>query len=241
MKSFRSVYNSTPLHQGSGPLLALKLTALALQQSGQKKDMPLLIVSGPASAVAGSIKNIESMVSEKPASALRSVSLFKQAVAFSDELSTIASLPSLILAARNNENLLFISYTTNDQTLVKNIPASYIATACTAYPEDYIEKIRKVLLLKGVRFIEILCPDPKSGFDPSNAVEIGRLAVESCTWPLFEYDGVMNITKKLVRPEPVERYARAQSRYSSMTDQEIKDWQDSASKRWKSILEGRLY
>ena len=95
--------------------------------------------------------------------------------------------------------------------------------------------------MKGVRFIEILCPDPKSGFDSSNTVEIGRLAVESCSWPLFEYDGTVNITKKLIRPEPVERYVRAQRRYSAMTDQQVKDWQDSVTKRWKSLLDGKLY
>ena len=239
-KSLKEVYGFTPLHPGSGPLLGLKLTLMALQ-TNDANIKSKLIVSGPAAMAAEAVKNQEVVVTNRPASALRSVSLIKNALAFSDDMSTISALPSLILASRNSENLLFISYTTDENSLVKSAPASYIATACTAYPEDYITKIRKATQLKGIRFIEILCPDPKSGFDTADTIEMGRLAVESGVWPLFEYDGALALTKRPVHLEPVERYVRAQKRYSTISDQHIKEWQDAVAKRWKMLLDGKVY
>ena len=59
MKSFKKVYENTPLHPGSGPLLAFKMTLLALQinQDAQKKKpkpepAPFMIISGPAAEAA---------------------------------------------------------------------------------------------------------------------------------------------------------------------------------------------
>ena len=66
-----------------------------------------------------------------------------------------------------------------------NLP--YAATASLAYMEDFREKIRKARDVKGFRFLMVdgPCP-PGHKTDPGQSIEIGRLAVETRLFPLFE-------------------------------------------------------
>jgi pyruvate ferredoxin oxidoreductase beta subunit/2-oxoisovalerate ferredoxin oxidoreductase beta subunit len=66
-----------------------------------------------------------------------------------------------------------------------NLP--YAATASLAYMEDYREKIKKARDIHGFRFLMVdgPCP-PGHKTDPGQSINIGRLAVESRLFPLFE-------------------------------------------------------
>jgi pyruvate ferredoxin oxidoreductase beta subunit/2-oxoisovalerate ferredoxin oxidoreductase beta subunit len=66
-----------------------------------------------------------------------------------------------------------------------NLP--YAATASLAYMEDFREKIRKARDTHGFRFLMVdgPCP-PGHKTDPGQSIHIGRLAVESRLFPLFE-------------------------------------------------------
>ncbi|HDM60105.1 MAG TPA: 3-methyl-2-oxobutanoate dehydrogenase subunit beta, partial [Archaeoglobus veneficus] len=65
----------------------------------------------------------------------------------------------------------------------------YVATACPSYPMDFINKLRKAKEMKGTRFIHILSPCPTGWrYDTSKTIEIGRLAVQTGMWVLFEIE-----------------------------------------------------
>lgn len=66
-----------------------------------------------------------------------------------------------------------------------NLP--YAATASLAYMDDFRQKIKKARDIHGFRFLMVdgPCP-PGHKTEPGQSIEIGRLAVESRLFPLFE-------------------------------------------------------
>jgi pyruvate/2-oxoacid:ferredoxin oxidoreductase beta subunit len=111
---------------------------------------------------------------------------------------------------------------------------SYSASASVSHLDDYIGKLKKALSLQGLRFIELFSPCPESGFDPSNTIEVARLAVETGTWPLYEFDrGRFSLTYKPTRLEPVVSYLEAIG--VSKTQEEITAIQERVRKKWKRL------
>lgn len=65
----------------------------------------------------------------------------------------------------------------------------YVATASSGYPRDLFDKVSKAKSIEGFRYIEIFSPCPPNWRAPKNkAVELGRLAVETGFWPMFEME-----------------------------------------------------
>lgn len=65
----------------------------------------------------------------------------------------------------------------------------YVATASIAYPEDYMKKVKKAAEVDGPAYIHLHQPCTTGwGFDPSQTIDIGRKAVESGAWSLYEID-----------------------------------------------------
>ena len=66
-----------------------------------------------------------------------------------------------------------------------NLP--YAATASLSYMEDFRKKVKRAVETEGFRLLMIdgPCP-PGHKYDPSQSIEIGRLAVETKLYPLFE-------------------------------------------------------
>jgi pyruvate ferredoxin oxidoreductase beta subunit len=95
---------------------------------------------------------------------------------------------------------------------------AYAATAVGAEPLDLTRKIEKAKNLKGPRLILTLAPCPPGwGFDPQEAVEIGKLAVRTGIWPLKEYeDGQVRHTKIPHPRLPVEDYLKRQGRFAHL-------------------------
>jgi len=95
---------------------------------------------------------------------------------------------------------------------------AYAATVVGAEPLDLTRKIEKAKDLKGPRLILALAPCPTGwGFDPKDAVEIGKLAVKTGLWPLKEYvDGQVRHTKIPHPRLPVEEYLQRQNRFAHL-------------------------
>ena len=87
-----------------------------------------------------------------------------------------------------------------------------------AEPLDLARKIEKASLRSGPRLVLALAPCPPGwGFDPGDAVEIGRLAVRTGVWPLKEWENGRVVHTKTPRPRlPVEQYLRRQQRYAHL-------------------------
>jgi hypothetical protein len=63
----------------------------------------------------------------------------------------------------------------------------YVATINTAWPLDVIKKTRKAIEIDGPTFLHSLAPCSRGWrFPPEKTVEIGRLATQTCIFPLFE-------------------------------------------------------
>jgi len=126
----------------------------------------------------------------------------------------------------------------------------YVATASIAYPLDFVEKVRKAASKSGFRYIHLHAPCPVGWrFPPSKTVEVGRLAVETGMWILYEIeDGVLRLTGRsrvLLDPskrKPIEEYLRAQGRFSHLDERDVEELKRYVEARWrelKKLLEER--
>jgi len=135
----------------------------------------------------------------------------------------------------------------------KDVPAimaahgiDYVATASSAYPLDLYDKIRKSLALRGTKYIHIHTPCPPGwGFDTRYTIKIGRLAVETGYFDLYEVEqGEFRLTgasEKLLekRPlTPVSDYLKTQSRFRIMTEEQVADIQKQIDAKWAAYLQG---
>ena len=84
------------------------------------------------------------------------------------------------------------------------------------------------------------CP-PGWGFDPSETVEIGRLAVRTGIWPLKEYiDGEIVHTRNPHPRLPVEAYLERQQRFAhlfqpSRNDKVLAEIQAGVDAYWAAL------
>lgn len=100
----------------------------------------------------------------------------------------------------------------------------YVATASIAYPLDFVEKVQKAAAKRGFKYIHLHAPCPTGWrFPPSKTIEVGRLAVETGMWILYEFeDGVFRLTgrsKTLLDPskrKPIEEYLKLQGRFGHL-------------------------
>jgi len=102
---------------------------------------------------------------------------------------------------------------------------AYAATAIAAEPLDLARKIERALALRGPRLILALAPCPTGwGYDASETVEIGRLAVRTGIFPLKEYvDGETVHTKRPHPRLPVDEYLRRQQRFRHLFEPQRQD------------------
>lgn len=118
----------------------------------------------------------------------------------------------------------------------------YIATACPSYPIDFLNKVKKAAEVKGMAFIDLLVPCPVGwGFDPADGINIGRLAVRTGMWKLYEIEnGRVNLTYIPKKRKRVSEYLRAQGRFSHLSDGDIVAIQAEVDEEWE-VLEERGY
>jgi pyruvate ferredoxin oxidoreductase beta subunit len=104
----------------------------------------------------------------------------------------------------------------------KNIPEvvtdagfSYMATACPAFPFDYMAKVKKGLELPGNAFINVLSPCPTGWvFSPKMTARVGQAAVKTGYFPLYEIEnGQTQLTEKIKTRKPVKDFIMMQGRY----------------------------
>jgi pyruvate ferredoxin oxidoreductase beta subunit len=119
----------------------------------------------------------------------------------------------------------------------------YVTTACISYPLDFINKLKKACSLKGPKFIDLLCPCPTGwGFDPSETVKVGKLAVDCGIWPLYEIEnGEFRLTFKPKELKPVKEYFSLQRRFRHLSEKDIDEIQERISRNWALLLEGKFW
>ncbi len=121
-------------------------------------------------------------------------------------------------------------------TAAHNIP--YVATACPSYPFDLMDKVAKGVAVKGPAYIHVLSPCPTGWRCPTEStVEIGRLAVQTGIFPLYEIeDGKYKLSVTVPKLKPVRDYLKLQGRFGHLTDETIKEIQDRVDKEYAKLM-----
>ena len=119
----------------------------------------------------------------------------------------------------------------------------YVATAISSYPLDIYEKFSRAKEIYGPKYIHILAPCPPGwGYNPSDSIEIGRLAVQTGFWPLYEvFEGKFSLSresKKFLdssKRKPIEEYIKAQKRFKSISKEQIENYKAYITDLWAGI------
>ncbi|RLG57610.1 MAG: pyruvate synthase subunit beta [Candidatus Hydrothermarchaeota archaeon] len=116
--------------------------------------------------------------------------------------------------------------------------AKYVATACVSFPLDFIEKVKKAVSIKGPAYIHVLTPCPIGwGFPSEKTIEVGRLAVDTGMWALYEVEnGETRITYKPNQRKPVKEYLKMQKRFKHLSEEEIEKIDQDIEERWKRLV-----
>ncbi len=122
-----------------------------------------------------------------------------------------------------------------------NLP--YVATACTSYPRDFIEKLQKAQQMDGFKFIYLLAPCAIDWRFPSEkTVEVGKLAVETGAHILWEaVNGDIELSRLSKRYEdpakrkPLSEYLKYQGRFKGVDEKLIQAYQDYINHQWSII------
>jgi pyruvate ferredoxin oxidoreductase beta subunit len=125
----------------------------------------------------------------------------------------------------------------------------YVATACPSYPIDFVNKLRKAKEIKGTKYIHILAPCPTGWrYDTSKTVELGRLAVQTGLWALYEIEnGKFKLnppSDRLIdkaKRKSVKEYFAMQGRFRNLTEEHIdrlQKWVDEDWENYRAQLAG---
>lgn len=98
----------------------------------------------------------------------------------------------------------------------------YVAQGSVSHWNDLITKSEKAFLANGPAFLNVISMCHRGwGFPQEDTVEIARLAVETCFWPLYEIvNGKLKITYKPKNKIPVMEWFKKQTRFSHLCKEE---------------------
>lgn len=113
----------------------------------------------------------------------------------------------------------------------------YMATASISYPQDLEQKVRRAKSIKGFRFIHILIPCPTGWLYPTkDSVKLGRLAVLSRLFPLYEvFGGRQYRLSPMAEKVPVHEYVTSQGRFKGLSEQAIQGIQGTVDRDWAEL------
>ena len=118
----------------------------------------------------------------------------------------------------------------------------YVATACIAFPKDYMDKLKKAAAVEGPAFIDLLCPCiPGWLINENETVKVGKLMVESGLWPLYEIENMKFKLSYKPKMIPVHEALKPQGRFKHLCKSDIRKIQSIVDKEWKLINSGRFW
>ena len=99
---------------------------------------------------------------------------------------------------------------------------NYVATASISYPLDLMNKVRKALASGRPSLIHLLVPCPKGwAYPPEETIDIGRLAINTGMWVLWEYEtGKFGLTMKPTPRKNIKEYILKQGRFNHLRERE---------------------
>jgi pyruvate ferredoxin oxidoreductase beta subunit len=112
----------------------------------------------------------------------------------------------------------------------------------TSTMKDLYVKAEKAIYTPGAAFLNVMTPCPRGWrYDTPNIMEICRLAVETCYWPLFEVvEGKWILNYEPKNKLPIEDFLRPQGRFKHLFKPEneelLAQYQAEVDRRWEDLL-----
>ena len=108
--------------------------------------------------------------------------------------------------------------------------------------KDITEKAHKAIYTPGAAFLNVMAPCPRGWRYPSEKLmEVTKMAVETCVWPLYEVvEGKYILSYKPRNKLPVEEYLKMQGRFAHMfkpgNEWMIEEVQKEVDRNWEELL-----
>ncbi|UWV46959.1 thiamine pyrophosphate-dependent enzyme [Acetivibrio thermocellus] len=119
----------------------------------------------------------------------------------------------------------------------------YVAqTAPFGNMKDLYEKAEKAIYTPGPAFLNVLAPCPRGWrYNTPDLMELSKLAVETCFWPLYEViDGKYIINYKPKEKVPVKEFLKLQGRFKHLfkagNEYMLEEIQKEVDLRWERLL-----
>ena len=107
--------------------------------------------------------------------------------------------------------------------------------------KDLYEKSEKAIYTPGPAFLNIMAPCPRGWrFDAADMAKICKLAVDTCYWPLYEFDhGKWIINYEPKNKLPIEDFLKPQGRFKHLFKKGNEDllvaFQEEVDRRWEEL------
>jgi pyruvate ferredoxin oxidoreductase beta subunit len=131
-------------------------------------------------------------------------------------------------------------------TWKKNMPAiaaahdiPYVATACPSYPFDLINKVKKGVAISGPAYLHVLSVCP-TGWRcaPDLTIRVGRLAVETGIFPLYEVEkDRYKLSIEVPQLRPVQDYLKLQARFRHLSPGIVAEIQKKVDREYAKLKE----
>jgi pyruvate ferredoxin oxidoreductase beta subunit len=118
----------------------------------------------------------------------------------------------------------------------------YVAQASPSHWADLMRKVRKALDITGPKFMNIIAPCNRGWRSRTDdSIQMSRLAVETCFWPLYEIEeGITRVTVRPKEKKPLTDFLKPQGRFKHLFSPE-NEWlllqsQDEVDWNWERLL-----
>jgi pyruvate ferredoxin oxidoreductase beta subunit len=113
----------------------------------------------------------------------------------------------------------------------------YVATACPSYPFDLMAKVAKGAATAGPAYVHILSPCPTGWrFATDLSVKIGRLAVETGIFPLYEVEnGAYRLNFDFSKLRPITDYVKLQGRFRHLSPDILEEIQAKVTEKYERL------
>jgi len=118
---------------------------------------------------------------------------------------------------------------------------AYAAQASPSHWRDMVIKAQKALTVEGPAFLNVIAPCPRGWrARPEETIDLARLAVDSCYWPLYEVDnGEWKITYNPRERKPVSEWLKRQGRFRHLFREEnehiLEELQKEVDRNWERL------
>jgi len=116
-----------------------------------------------------------------------------------------------------------------------NIP--YVATACPSYPIDLVQKVKKAAAIEGPAYLHILSVCPTGWRStPENSIKLGRLAVETGVFPLYEIErGQYRLNVDFPKLRPMKEYTKLQGRFRHLSEEMLQEIEKRVHQEYEQL------